>query len=111
MKTTILRIYMPISARAKGKLSIWQKLFTGTLANFLAKKAKEQGIEQVVLQRIQAGYMNSQKLAFEGSEVSPPNLPLCVEMIDTETKLKKFITDNKEQLSDCRCVLFTGIVL
>ena len=111
MKTTILRIYMPLSAKAKGKRTIWQKIFSNGLANHLAKKAKEQGIEQVILQRVFAGYMKGQKLAFEGAEVSPPNLPLCVEMIDDEAKHRKFVSENREQMSDCHCVLFTGIIL
>lgn len=106
MDSTILRIYMPVKAQRKGKLPFFQKLFFSSLAGYLLKEAKAFGIEQSILQRVFGGYLKDRKLVFDQSEVIPPDLPQCVELIDQEKKLRSFIEKYHDQLEGCRVVLF-----
>ncbi len=107
MESTILRIYMPVSAKVKStELSFWQRLLNGSLASFLLGKAKEFGIEQSLTQRISVGYLKGKRLVTDFGEVIPPDLPQCVEMIDTEEKLRSFFEKYKSHLEGCRVVLF-----
>ncbi|MGE3682645.1 MAG: DUF190 domain-containing protein [Bdellovibrionales bacterium] len=106
MNSTILRIYMPVKARGKGKLSIFQKLFSSSLVGYLLKEAKAFGTEQSIFQRVFGGYLKDRKLVFDQAEIAPPDLPQCVELIDQETKLRSFVEKYRDQLEGCRVVLF-----
>ena len=108
---SILRIYMPVSAKRKGPCTFWQRLFSDSLANYLLKQAKVFGIQQSVYQRVMAGYLKGKKLAFDVGEVVPDYLPQIVELIDREENLKSFVNKYKDQLSDCKAVLFQGATL
>jgi PII-like signaling protein len=112
MDLTILRIYMPLAAKVKNSdASFWRKIFGESLPGYLLKKAREFGIAQGVFQHIRGGYLEGKRLAYEGSEVSPPELPQCVELIDTASKLKSFVEKFSDQLKECNVVLFQGISL
>ena len=106
MSITILRFYMPLAAKLKHPKSFWQKLFGASLGRYLVRKAKEEGIKQALVQRVEAGYLSGEKLVFDQVEAIPPRLPLCVELIDDESKLRDFISKNKSELTDCRAVIF-----
>lgn len=106
MDSTILRIYMSVRAQRKGNLSFLQKLLSSSLAGYLLKEAKAFGIEQSISQRVFGGYLKDRKLVFEQTEVVPPDLPQCVELIDQEKKLRSFVEKYQDQLEGCRVVLF-----
>ena len=110
-ESTILRIYMPISAKVNGTRTLWQKLWGGSLTWYLAKKAKEFGVEQAVIQRVSGGYLKGKKLVSNLGEIIPDDLPMCIEMIDGEEKLRSFVGHYKDQLSGCRVVLFKSAQL
>lgn len=102
---------MRTAARVKGELTFWQRLFQTDLSWYLVNKAKESGIEQAIAQRTTAGYLKGRKMAFDGVEVIPPDLPVCVELIDTEEKIRNFLSTFKNQLDECRVILIEGTVL
>ena len=106
MASKILRIYLPISAKVKGERSFWQKLFGSSLGGHLAKEAKAFGIEQALIQRTFAGYLKGQNLAYDISEVTPENFPQCIELLDSEERLRAFIDKERLQLLGCRAYLF-----
>ena len=106
MESTLLRIYMTVSAKVKAKQSLWQRIFNSSLAGYLLKEAKSFGIEQVIIQRISAGYLKGKKLAFDIGEVTPQDQPQCVELIDCEDKLKSFVEKYRSEFGECRVVLF-----
>ncbi len=108
---SILRIYRPVSAKRKGPLTFWQSLFGDSLANYLLKQAKVFGIQQSVYQRVMAGYLKGKKLVFDVGKVVPDYLPQIIELIDREENLKSFLDKYKDQLSDCKAVLFQGTTL
>ena len=111
MKTRILRIYMPNAAKVRGKLSFWRKLLGSDLSWYLVKSAKKDGIEQAIAMRSTLGYLKGKKLVSEGAEVTPDDLPVCVELIDEDNKLRSFITRQKSELDGYRVILFDGIEL
>ena len=111
MELTILRIYMPLRAKWSGHLSRWQRLMNSSLSYHLLKQANLFGIEQGICHRVSAGYLDGKKLLFEGAEISPPDLPQCVELIDKEGSLIEFYNKYKEELKQCHVVLFTGTKL
>lgn len=102
---------MTISSKMKNPVTIWQKIFGTSRAHHLVKKAKESGIKQAVVQRVEAGYLQGQKLVFDQVEAAPQNLPLCVELIDDESTLKSFVAQYKDQMDGCRVILFKSAEL
>ena len=110
MELSVLRIYMTISAKVDSdQLTFWQRLFNNSLSVFLLKKAREAGVEQAIIQRIPGGYLKGKQLAFDMSEVAPPNLPQCLELIDEKEKLVEFVAKNRKQLDGCKVVLFNAV--
>jgi PII-like signaling protein len=111
MSARILRICMPLRAQRKGKLSFWQKVFLSSLPGYLLSEAKAFGVEQAIFQRIFGGYLIGKKLVFEQAEVMPPDLPQCVKLVDEEKKLRDFVEKYRDQIEDCRVVLFKTVEL
>lgn len=111
MSTTVLRIYMPIAAKIRNPKTFWQKFFGTSLAHFLVKKAKEAGVKQAIVQRVEAGYLPGQRLVFDQVEAVPPSLPLCVELIEEEKDLLSFVNQNRDQLEGYRVILFKAAEL
>lgn len=105
MNDALLRIYMTISDKAPGDPSIWKDLFGGSLAHYLAKQAKEFGISQATVQRVSAGYLKGHKLVVAIPELITPDLPQCVELIDSENNLREFIANNTAALKSCSYIL------
>jgi PII-like signaling protein len=105
MDPAVLRIYMPVTAKRKGRLTLWQKMFSSALSGFLLKEAKAFGIEQAIYQRVFGGYLKGQKLVFDLGEYTPPEFPQVVELLDQETKIRAFVEKYRDQLSDCRAVI------
>lgn len=108
---TVLRIYMPIAAKFSGPRTFWEKLFGPSLGGLLLKRAKEFGIEQAIFQRVLGGYLGNGNLVFEQVETVSPDLPQCVELIDREDLIKKFMETYKDQFRCCRILLFKAVVL
>jgi PII-like signaling protein len=106
MDSTILRIYMPVRAKRKGKLTFWQKFSGASLSSYLLNEAKSFGIEQAIFQRSSGGYLKGQKLVFDLSEVAPLDLPQVVELVDKEDRLRAFIAKFKDHVTECKVVLF-----
>ena len=102
---------MPLAAKMKNPQTFWQKFFGASLAHVLVKKAKEAGVKQAIVQRIEAGYLPGQRLVFDQVEAVPPTLPLCVELIDEEKALMSFVNQNRDQLDGCRVLLLKAAEL
>lgn len=111
MEKSVLRIYLPISAKVKARQSFWKRVFGPNLSGYLLKRAKEFGIEQALFQRVLGGYLKDQKLAFEQAEVNPPYYPQCLEFIDSEEKLKSFAAAYRDELSPYRVLMLKGRII
>jgi PII-like signaling protein len=105
MMKKALRIYMKANSKVKTPLSFWKKIFDSSLAGYLLKKAKSLGVDQAICFKIQSGYTSNGVLTYDMVEVTPPNLPVVVELIDSESKLIQYFDSIKAELSDEKAYL------
>lgn len=100
-----LRLYFPQSARIK-PTRFWHHLSAPALSQHLVAAARRAGIEQVLLMAVHAGYLPGKKLSQQHPESTPAHHPLCLELVDTEVRLRKFLHDHVDELRHVRAVLF-----
>jgi PII-like signaling protein len=102
---TALRLYFPQSARAK-PTRLWHHLSAPALSHRLMTAARRAGIHQALLHSVHAGYLPGKRLSHAQLEGAPAHHPLCIELIDMEERLRKFLTDHADELLHVRAVLF-----
>lgn len=102
---TALRLYFPQAARAK-PTSFWHRLTAPALSHRLLTAAKRAGIQQALLHRVHAGYLPGHKMSHHHIESAPAHHPLCIELIDEESKLRAFLTQHQEELHHVRAIYF-----
>ena len=100
-----LRLYFPLSARAKGT-RFWHRLSAPALGQHLLHVAHRAHIQQAVMHHVAAGYLPGDKMGHAHVESSPGRLPQCIELIDTESRLRKFLHDHADELAKVRVVLY-----
>lgn len=101
---TALRLYFPQAARAK-PTKFWHHLSAPALSHRLLTAAKRCGIQQALLHTVHAGYLPGHKLSHQQIESSPAQHPLCIEMIDSEERLRSFLREHADELNHVRAVL------
>lgn len=99
-----LRLYFPVSARATATRS-WHRLSAPALAHHLLNAARQSGIQQAILHHVQAGYLKGQRLSHHHPEVVSMRHPQCVELVDSESRLRKFLHDHAAELHKVQAVL------
>jgi len=102
---TAVRLYFPISARAKGT-RFWHRLSAPALGHHLLQAARLAHIQQAVMHHIAAGYLPGDKLAHTHPESTSGRLPQCIELIDSESRLRKFLHDHAEEMQKVRVVMY-----
>lgn len=102
---TALRLYFPQSARAK-PTRFWHRLSAPALSHHLLNAARHSGIHQALLHSVHAGYLPGKKLSQQHIESTPAHHPLCIELIDAEERLRKFLHEHAEELRHVQAVLF-----
>lgn len=102
---TALRLYFPQSARAK-PTRLWHHLSAPALSHRLLTAARRSGIHQALLHSVHAGYLPGKKLSHRHIETAPAHHPLCIELIDIEERLRKFLREHADELSHVQTVLF-----
>jgi H+/Cl- antiporter ClcA len=98
----MLRLYFAASAMY-GEISWGSKSVQQRLGGHLLGLAREQGIEQALLQRVAGGYLKQEDLATETAW-----LPQCLELVATADLLEAFLEHNKEPLRDVHVVFLRG---
>lgn len=99
-----LRLYFHQGARLK-QTTVWQKLTAPTLSMHLPTCAKTFGIQQVVLHRVAAGFLQGDPLHHDYGEIPPHRLPQCLELVDRAGKLRQFVEKHQADLQGVRAVL------
>lgn len=101
-----LRLYFHHSERANAQhpKRFWQRLTRPSLARHLLNQAKRAGIEQAVLHRVHAGYLNGDWLHHEHVEAAHHRFPHCIELIDLESKVRAFWSTHGQGLQNVRAV-------
>ena len=102
---TAVRLYFPLSARGKGT-RFWHRLTAPGLGHHLLRAAKRAHIQQAVMLPVDSGYLPGDKLQHDQVEGRPAKLPQCVELIDTESKLRRFLHDHQTDLEGVRVILY-----
>jgi len=102
---TALRLYLPQSARAK-PTRFWHRISAPLLSHRLLHAAQRMGIHQAVMHSVHAGYLPGGTLSFHHAETPSPHHPLCIELIDRESRLHQFLKDLGEDLQGVQTMLF-----
>lgn len=88
----------------------WKRIAPQALGVFLLEQAKEQGLDQALLHRVTAGYIQSQDLAAPGRELPVSQQPQCLELFGEEADLRSFLRHNSQHLRNVRVVFLKGRV-
>lgn len=102
-QTTIFRIYVPTGASFSDPRPFWKRLFSSTSLSFrLVQEAKKFGIEQAGYFQAQTGYLKGKSVVSNLSEVPPSGLPILVELVGDEGRVRNFISTFRDQLKVAR---------
>ena len=102
-KSVSLRLYFHHAARTHHPGG-WRRLLRPTLARHLLLHANKAGIEQAILHKVHAGYLRGGKLRHHHVDASHGHLPHCLELIDLEPKLRRFLEHHAVHLRDVKAV-------
>jgi PII-like signaling protein len=102
---TAVRLYFPIGARAKAT-RFWHHLSAPALGHHLLRAAHRARIQQAVMHPVSAGYLSGDRLSYQSVEATHLRLPQCIELIDTEGRLRRFLHDHAEEIEKVQVVLY-----
>jgi hypothetical protein len=100
-----LRLYFPANSRAKAT-RLWHRLGAPALAQHLLEVARRSGIQQALLYPIGSGYLPGERLTHHHLEDHALRHLQCLELLDSETRLRTFMQEHAEELGKVRAVLF-----
>ncbi|MGJ7505605.1 MULTISPECIES: hypothetical protein [unclassified Variovorax] len=104
-RLTALRLYFPAGSRARAT-RFWHHLSAPVLAQHLLAVARRAKIQQALLHQISSGYLPGERLTHHHPEVSGMKHPQCLELLDSEERLRAFMHEHAEELRKVRAVLF-----
>lgn len=102
---TALRLYFPANSRAKAT-RFWHRLSAPALAQHLLAVARRSGIQQALLYQIGSGYLPGERLTHHHLEGHAMRHPQCLELLDSEERLRAFVQEHAEEMRKVRAVLF-----
>lgn len=102
-----LRLYFPLATRAR-VTRLWHRLSAPALAHHLIAVAKRANILQAMLHHISCGYLPGERLSHHHPEISGMRHPQCLELVDTEARLRQFMRDHADELRKVHAVLLLG---
>lgn len=102
---TALRLYFPANSRAKAT-RFWHRLSAPALAQHLLEVARRSGIQQALLYQVGSGYLPGEWLTHHHLEGHALRHPQCLELLDSEERLRAFIQEHAEEMRKVRAVLF-----
>lgn len=105
MQELALRLYFPQSARAT-PTRFWHRFSAPALSHRLLTAARRSGIRQALLHSIHAGYLPGWRLTHQHPETTPAHHPVCIELIDAEDRLRRFLHEHGRELEHVRAVFF-----
>lgn len=99
-----LRLYFPGATRAKAR-RFWHHLSAPALVHHLLDAARRANIVQAMVHPISAGYLPGERLSHHHPELTGMRHPQCLELLDTEVRLRAFIFAHAEELRKVHVVL------
>jgi PII-like signaling protein len=100
-----LRLYFPTATKAKAT-RFWHHLSAPALAQNLLKVARDAKIVQAILHQVGSGYLPGERMSHHHPELTDMRHPQCLELLDTEHRLRDFIHEHAEELRKVHAVLF-----
>lgn len=100
-----LRLYFPTATRAK-VTRFWHHLSAPALAHHLLTVAKKANILQAMLHRVSSGYLPGERMSHQHPELTGMRHPECLELLDTEQRLRAFMHEHSDELKKVHAVLF-----
>ncbi len=100
-----LRLYFPTAAKARAT-RFWHHLTAPALARHLLAVARMADIRQAMLLPVSAGHLPGERLSHHYPELGDMRHPQCLELLDTEQRLRDFIDEHAEELRKVHAVLF-----
>ncbi|HVV43910.1 MAG TPA: DUF190 domain-containing protein [Bryobacteraceae bacterium] len=101
---SVLRLYFCASENINHKVG-WRRIFPTSLGRHLLSAAREAGVEQAILHRVEGGYLKGHGLEWAHPERTAPKLPQVLELIGDENVLRSFVRTNRELLKPVRVIL------
>ncbi|MPT05138.1 MAG: hypothetical protein E2582_13095 [Delftia sp.] len=99
-----LRLYFPGASSAKAT-RFWHRLSAPALAHHLLVAAKNAHIRQAMLHRVSSGYLPGERLSHSHAEVLDMRHPQCLELLDSEQRLRAFMHEHAGELNKVHAVL------
>lgn len=100
-----LRLYFPTGAKAR-VTRLWHHLSAPALAHHLLAVARQADIVQAMLHPVSGGYLPGGRLSHHHPELTGMGHPQCLELLDTEQRLRGFLREHAEELRKVHAVLF-----
>ncbi|MFL9989601.1 hypothetical protein [Paraburkholderia sediminicola] len=100
-----LRLYFPLATRARAT-RLWHRLSAPALAHHLIAVAKRSNIMQAMQHHISSGYLPGERLSHQHPEINGMRHPECLELVDTEERLRDFMSEHTDELRKVHAVLF-----
>ncbi len=101
-----LRLYFPFSTKTGRSTRFWHRLTAPALADHLLAMARRSRIAQAMLHPVERGYLPGAGLSHRHPELNGMRHPHCLELLDTEQRLRDFVADHAEELRKVHAVLF-----
>jgi PII-like signaling protein len=100
-----LRLYFPTSAKAR-RTRFWHRLGAPSLSHHLLTQARKAGIRQALAHHVSAGFLRGQRLAHLHVDGPARHHPQCLELVDSEARLRAFLETHAHDLQNVEAVLF-----
>ncbi len=68
--------------------------------------ARQANIAQAMLHQVSSGYLPGERLSHHHPELTGMRHPQCLELLDTEQRLREFMREHAEELRKVHAVLF-----
>jgi hypothetical protein len=100
-----LRLYFPTAAKAQAT-RLWHRLSAPALAHHLLAASRKAKLMQAMLHPVSAGYLPGGRLSHHHPELTTMQHPQCLELLDTEPRLRAFMHEHADELRKVHAVLF-----
>ncbi|MFT3721785.1 hypothetical protein [Pseudorhodoferax sp.] len=100
-----LRLYFPVATRARAT-RFWHHLSAPALAQHLLKAAQDAKLLQAMLHPVSSGYLPGGRMSHHHPELNGMRHPQCLELLDSEHRLRDFMHQHAEELRKVHAVLF-----
>lgn len=105
----VFRIYVPNRRAARGR-TLFQRLFSPTLAVAFARSALDAGVTLATVVHHQSGFLPAAtRVSVNTHEVQVVGVPVSIELVDEECTVRALLDRHKEDLRDAFILELHGV--